>query len=84
VGVTLAVRDPEAVAARWGEVLGVPARDGYLALDGGHIEFAADPAEPGLTEIAVALPPEVRRGRDEVLIGGVRFRLLEDDGEEKR
>jgi hypothetical protein len=40
-GVTIAVRDPEATAARWGEVIG--------ALPG--VQFIADEAERGLVEI---------------------------------
>ena len=81
VGVTLAVGEPEAVAARWAEVLGVPVADGErprLELDGGHVDFAA--GDEGLAEIVVELPPAVRRGREYVEVGGVRFRLLELPG----
>jgi hypothetical protein len=63
-GATIAVADPDAVAARWDEVLG-GRPDGLV--------FAADDAEPGLTEIAVALPG--RSGTTE--IGGVTFRIEE-------
>lgn len=54
-GVTVSVPDPAAVAARWGEVLGVvPGEDGVLGLDRGqHVAFAA--GDEGLTEIAVEL-----------------------------
>jgi hypothetical protein len=59
-GVTISVRDPDAVRARWGEVLGVePEQAG--------VRFAADDAEPGLTEIALAGTGTPRE------IGGVRF-----------
>jgi hypothetical protein len=81
-GVTVAVGDPGAVAARWAQVLGVPASgDGQptLRLDGGQVCFAApdgDRAE-GLTEIAVELPPALRRDREALELGGVRFRLLD-------
>jgi len=67
LGGTIAVRDPDAVAARWSDVLGVPAAQA-------GITFAADDAEPGLTEITIAAP-----GREEpVEIGGVRFRFEEE------
>ena len=67
LGATIAVREPEAVAARWSEVLGAPVAEA-------GVTFAADDAEPGLTEIAIAAP-----GREEpVEIGGVRFRFEEE------
>lgn len=84
VGVTVAVPDPGAAAARWGAVLGAPMRsDGagpQLALDGGWVRFAGaqDPAQTGLIEVAVALPEAARRGREAVQLGGVRFRLAAD------
>ncbi|HEY3018993.1 MAG TPA: VOC family protein [Solirubrobacteraceae bacterium] len=67
LGVTISVREPEAVAARWGEVLGAPAAEA-------GVTFAADEADAGLTEIAVAVPGR----REAVEIGGVRFRFEED------
>jgi hypothetical protein len=80
-GVTIAVADPHAVAARWGEVLGVPAgaESPELQLDGGWVRFvAADrEREEGLVEIALAVPPEVRGERELVSVGGVRLRLTE-------
>jgi glyoxalase-like protein len=67
-GVTISVRDPDAVRARWGEVLGVePERAG--------VRFAADDAEPGLTEITLA-----GDGRAPVEIGGVRFTFVDEEG----
>jgi hypothetical protein len=86
-GVTVAVGDPPAVAARWAAVLGVPVLAGgsegvqqpELALDGTTVRFA--PAEreaaEGLSEIVLELPSEVRRGRDLVEVGGARLRLLD-------
>jgi Glyoxalase-like domain len=82
VGVTIAVPDPAAAVARWGEVLGVAA-DGSgeprLLLAGGEVAFthASGPHEEGLVEIAIAdLPTDV--GIDEpVEIGGVRVRPLQ-------
>jgi hypothetical protein len=76
-GVTLAVGEPEAVAERWAQVLGAPAEGAGLRVDGASIAFepVPDGGEEELTEIAVALPPEVRRDRDGVEIGGARFAL---------
>jgi hypothetical protein len=83
-GVTIAVEDPEAVAARWGEVLGVAVRgDGqpHLRLDSGEVRFAGpdSAAQEGLSEIRVDLPSAVRAGRDEIAIAGVRL-VLGDAG----
>lgn len=82
-GVTIAVPDPAAVAARWGSVLGVPvSEDGgapLLRLDGGEVAFA--PAEEeraqGLTEIAVEAAPALGLAGTTATLGGVRLRLLE-------
>jgi hypothetical protein len=78
-GITLAVGDPPAVAARWGEVLGVAVSDEgarpVLRLDGAEVVFetAAGQAAEGLVEITL----ERARGGGETLeIGGVRLRLL--------
>ena len=69
-GVTVAVNDPEATAARWGELLGVAPEDGRLELDDSYVRFeAAD--EDQLTEIHVEVPG--RQGTVEV--GGAGFRL---------
>jgi hypothetical protein len=76
--VTLAVAAPEVVAARWAELLGVAPSDGpAIGLDGGEVRFtgAADEAGEGLVEISLALPAEVRAGREQVELGGVRFSL---------
>jgi len=81
VGVGVRVADPHAVAARWAHVLGVAAADGEpprLRLDGGgHVAFSPSGSarEEGLAEIVVAVPPEVRRGRQALEVGGVRFEL---------
>jgi hypothetical protein len=79
--VTVEVPDPKSVARRWGEVLAVPVESSgnatALRLDAGdRVAFA--PGERGLAEIAVAVPDSVRRERDSVEIGGVRFRLLDE------
>jgi len=89
-GVTLAVSDPAAVAARWGEVLGVPVsgkegsalaggEDGpLLRLDGGEVRFETATSEraEGLVEIAVELPHELPGGREAIELGGVRVRRV--------
>lgn len=70
-GATVAVTDPEAVAERWGHVLGTdPAAAGV------DLVAAASEAEEGLVEVAVSVPPAVRRDRDSVEVAGLRFRLL--------
>jgi len=80
-GVTLAVADPGAVAARWSHVLGVPldgdgaaAGDAALALEGAEVRFrpAAEGAGEGLVEIAFAEVPGLNR--EGVEVGGVRLR----------
>jgi hypothetical protein len=82
-GATIRVQDPQSVARRWSAVLRVP-----LGADSGRPElrldcdvkvaFTAGGSAEGLTEVEVALPPAVRRGRDAVDVGGVRFRLTDD------
>ncbi len=80
LGITVAVRDPAAAAARWGEVLGVEPTGGQpprLELDGGAVSFAsagADAVEQ-IVEIALALPPEVRAGRETLEVGAARLTL---------
>ena len=80
-GVTLAVSDPAAVAARWGEVLGLEVSGDdrpVLRLDGGevHFETAASESAEGLVEIAVELPHELPGGREAIELGGVRVRRI--------
>jgi hypothetical protein len=81
-GITLAVRDPASVSARWAHVLGVPASDREqpaLGLDGASVSFVAaeDELAEGLVEITVEVPPEVRRGREAIELGKARIRLLD-------
>jgi Glyoxalase-like domain len=81
-GITVAISDPPAVAARWAHVLGVPASDGReptLRLDEAEVRFivAQDERTEGLVEIAVELPPERRREREAIELGGVRLRPLD-------
>jgi len=79
-GITIADPEPEAIAARWAQVLGVPlahAAGPLLALDGGEVRFRhnEDAGDCGLTEIALGLPAALRAGRDSVALGGVRMTL---------
>jgi hypothetical protein len=92
VGITVAVADPAAVAARWGEVLGVPVSGGeadgvdggedgggpVLRVDGGEVRFATVPEEraEGLVEVALSLPHQPPGGSEALEIGGVRVRRV--------
>jgi hypothetical protein len=85
--VTLAVSDPEAVAARWGEVLGAPVSDSggqasVLRVDGGEVRFerTEDERAEGLVEIAVELPHELPGAGEAIELGGVRVRRVEPLG----
>jgi hypothetical protein len=83
-GITVAVSDPAAVAARWAQVLGVPSSgvaQPTLQLDGAEVRLIAtgDGGAQGLVEIAVRLPPELSRGRTAIQLGGVRVRLIDSD-----
>jgi hypothetical protein len=84
-GVTIAVNDPSAVVARWGEVLGleVSGEDRpVLRLDRGevHFETAANERAEGLVEIALELPHELPGGHEAIELGGVRVRRVEPPG----
>ena len=70
LGVTIAVREPEAVAARWADVLGADPGEVGVRFDAG-----AAAAEPGLTEIMLAGPGEPCE------IGGVRFTFMQEERE---
>jgi hypothetical protein len=77
---TIAVRDPDAVAARWARVLGVEVEAGtrpVLRLEDASLAFAAAPDErgEGLCELAFELPPDVRGARDSAEVGGVLLKL---------
>ena len=81
-GVTVAVRDPAAVAGRWAHVLDVPL-DGEpqpaLRLDGAEVCFIAveDEREEGLVEISIENSPRLRGNTEAIALGGVRLRALE-------
>ena len=70
-GVTIAVNDPDAVAARWGAILGTTADGARLELDdGGHVQF-----EQADDERLVQIDLEVPGRQENIEIGGVRFEL---------
>jgi hypothetical protein len=86
-GITVAVGDPDVVAARWGEVLGVrvgvgEGSDGgagpLLSLDGAEVRFqeAAGESAEGLVEIAMELPHDLPGGGEAIELGGVRLRRV--------
>jgi glyoxalase-like protein len=81
-GITIAVDDPPAVAARWGAVLGVAvAGEGataLLALDGAEVRFekAAGEGVEGLVEIALELGGEPRGAHETLELGGVRVDVV--------
>jgi Glyoxalase-like domain len=83
-GITLAVADPAATAARWGEVLGAPVSAGgggegpLLRVQGGEVRFAAaaSACDEGLVEIALELPHELPGGAETIELGGVRLRRV--------
>lgn len=83
-GITVAVSDPATVAARWGQVLGVPvsSEEGpTLQLHAAEVRLVAaeDDGAQGLVEIAVELPPDLHRGDTALEVGGVRVRLIDSD-----
>jgi hypothetical protein len=82
-GITVAVADPGAVAARWAQVLGVAlhaADDGQpaLELEGSRVHFAlaADAAGEGICEIAVRTPAPLPGGNETIALGSARVRRL--------
>ena len=70
-GATLTSPEPEALAARWAEVLGRPAEDGRIALDLGELLFVNGETE-GIHAFHAQLPS---RGGESLDAGGVRFEL---------
>jgi hypothetical protein len=72
-GATLQVPDPEATAARWGQLLDLPAGP-TLTLDGGQ-QITFEPGDGGLTEIAVEVPDGVRGGKNVLEHGAARVRI---------
>jgi hypothetical protein len=81
-GIAVAVADPAAVAARWGEVLGVaPAGEAgapQLALDGAEVGFEPAPGEreEGLVELTLELDREPPGADRLIELAGVRLRRV--------
>jgi hypothetical protein len=81
-GIAVAVADPAAVAARWGEVLGVaPAGEAgapLLTLDGAEVRFEPAPSEreEGLVELTLELDRELPGADRLIELAGVRLRLV--------
>jgi hypothetical protein len=81
-GIAVAVADPAAVAARWGEVLGVaPAGEAgapALALDGAEVRFelAASAREEGIVELTLELDRELPGADRLIELAGVRLRRV--------
>jgi hypothetical protein len=78
-GLTIAVDDPDTVAARWARVLGVPLEGETprsLALEGARVSFvlAEGIAQEGLSEILIEDSPALKAGGQALEIGGVRIR----------
>jgi Glyoxalase-like domain len=79
--ITVGVSDPDAVAARWGSVLGAQLDEGVepaLSLDDGAVHFAAAPdaAGEGIVEFGFAGVPALDAAGGGVEVGGVRLRAL--------
>jgi hypothetical protein len=80
-GVTVAVRDPAAVAARWAHLLGAPLLDAdepTVALEQAEVHFtvAADGRGEGLVEIELADVPALADAGEGIEVGGVCLRAL--------
>jgi Glyoxalase-like domain len=65
-GVTIQVRDPQATATRWAELIGVDP----LELDSGYVAF-----EEGERDRIVEIELEVPGRQETIEVGGARFRL---------
>ena len=82
-GLTVRADDPMAAAERWAEVLGAARSDDMVRVDEDQqvIRFqpASDRSEEGIAEVKLALPPDVRAGRDVVTVAGVRFALIDEE-----
>lgn len=78
--ITVSVAEPTAVAARWGELLGVdvsPNSEMVLGLDDAEVRFTRCPedAAEGIVEIELELPAEIRGVSETIELGGVRLSL---------
>jgi len=84
-GLTVAVEAPAEVASRWGAVLGLAVQDGaeprLTTSDGAVVRFVPAAAGNGveqIVEIALALPAQVRAGRERLEIGGATLALSDE------
>lgn len=86
-GIAVAVSDPQAVAMRWGQVLGVAVQDAHapndrggvlLRLDGGEVCFlqATSEGAEGIVEISLELEHDLPGGADAASLGGVQLRRV--------
>lgn len=84
VSATFADPQPEALAGRWAEVLGVPAGvtggEAVLALDGAEVRFREQQAgsRPGLVELSLEREPGSSAELGSAELGGVRFSLRDE------
>ena len=83
-GITLAVSEPAAAAARWAHVLGVTLssdEQSLLELERAEVRFVPMDSElaEGLVGITLELPAKLRRGRPAIELGGVQLQLLDAD-----
>jgi hypothetical protein len=78
VGATVRADDPVALTERWSSVLGVELDGLTMPLAGGRILFekAAGAQDRGVCEIALSVPPHVRRGRTQTELCATRFTLV--------
>jgi hypothetical protein len=76
--ITVRGDDPDALAERWAAVLGEPVDDGpSIFVDGGSQVIRFTDGGDGITDVEIALPADVRAGRDAVDACGVRFTLVD-------
>ncbi len=80
-GITVTVADPDASAARWGEVLAVAVRGGevpVLELDGGRVRFerSHSAAQEGISEFEFELEAELPMDARSIEVGGVQITRL--------
>jgi hypothetical protein len=79
-GISVAVADPAAVAARWAQVLGVSVSGAedrpWLELEDSQVSFEAAAAGEGISELAVRIPGELPGGHETIELGGVRLRRV--------
>ena len=78
-GVVVQATDPDAIAARWSEVLDLPVKDGAIPLDGGRIAFVTDSDGRGDGVTAIEITGDAaalrRRAADRGRLEGGRVRI---------